>query len=249
MLSVSDPNLWQSLYESPWQHPGVAFICGGLLTFCALVARTRGPARSPRAGKPWALLFLILQLEILLDAALTGALSPLPSGSFAATLVAGVFVVLGDLRYFYLFERQLDSVHEIRPKLESENQGSPWVALRRALPISLLLPLAATVATHLFPAQVSGSRMFLGYEVGFLGLASAHAWRRLHGQNPTGERIRYVRRLFFFELAQYALWALSDLLILTGHDLGWALRTVPNLLYYAAFVPVAVLTAPPQARP
>ena len=36
----------------------------------------------------------------------------------------------------------------------------------------------------------------------------------------------------------YALWAVADVLILAGRDVGWALRIVPNQLYYAFWVPV-----------
>ena len=36
----------------------------------------------------------------------------------------------------------------------------------------------------------------------------------------------------------YALWATADLLILgTGRDVAWALRIVPNQLYYAWYLP------------
>lgn len=241
---------WQSLYDSAWQHPGVAFICGGLLTFCVLLFRARrrsGSAPAQPGGRLWALLFLLLQIEILLDAALTGALSPLASGSGAATFAATLFVILGDLRYFYLFERQLVRAHRPGPGLGPWDRT--WAALRVALPISLLLPAATGVAARLFPEHVSGNRLFLGYEIGFLLLASAHAWLRRSGHGLTMECTSYVRRLYLFELVQYALWVISDALIITGHDLGWGLRMLPNLLYYAAFVPVAVFTAPPQAQP
>ena len=33
------------------------------------------------------------------------------------------------------------------------------------------------------------------------------------------------------------LWATADVLILAGVDLGWALRLLPNQLYYAFTVP------------
>lgn len=233
MLAGNHADIWERLYQSPWQHPGVAFLGGAALTLCALL-----PRPGPGARRRWALLFLILQIEILLDAALTGALSPIASGSTTALAVGTLFVVLGDLRYFYLFERQL-----ARP------QQSPWRALQVALPLSLLLPTATGIAVRLFPQQLSGNRLFLGYEVGFLILVSMHLRLRRLGHTMTSSRRAYALRLFFFELAQYALWVLADVLIVAGHDLGWALRMVPNLLYYAAFVPVAIFTAPPEAQP
>ena len=36
----------------------------------------------------------------------------------------------------------------------------------------------------------------------------------------------------------YALWAVADVAILSGRDWGWALRLVPNQLYYGLLVPL-----------
>jgi hypothetical protein len=40
-----------------------------------------------------------------------------------------------------------------------------------------------------------------------------------------------------FAATYYALWAFADALILAGFDAGWALRMLPNQLYYALSVP------------
>ena len=46
-----------------------------------------------------------------------------------------------------------------------------------------------------------------------------------------GDVLRYVA-------LYYALWATADVLIMAGQDVGWALRMVPNQLYYAFYLPV-----------
>jgi hypothetical protein len=50
-----------------------------------------------------------------------------------------------------------------------------------------------------------------------------------------------------FEIVQYALWALADVLILSGMSWGFLLRIVPNSLYYAFFLPFVWWTAPREA--
>jgi hypothetical protein len=49
----------------------------------------------------------------------------------------------------------------------------------------------------------------------------------------------YLRTVLAYVAIYYALWATADVIILAGFDLGWALRMLPNQLYYAFFVPFA----------
>ena len=51
---------------------------------------------------------------------------------------------------------------------------------------------------------------------------------------------RYLRGLTTYAAVYYALWAGADVLIQwVGLDAGWALRVLPNQLYYAFWVPFA----------
>jgi hypothetical protein len=209
------------IYQSAWLHPGAAFLLGALGTLLVLVFARRS-----------LLLFAILELAILVDAALTGALSPLLPGGATATYAALLFVILGDLRYFYLVERQ-------------RNEAGRGRALFAATLLSLLVPIATRIVYPLAPERLVGNALYLLYELFMLGLVLGHFATR---GRMAGERGVYVRRLFFFVLCQYALWAAADVLILRGTDAGWALRVVPNLLYYCGFAPFAVLIAPKEAR-
>lgn len=212
--------MFETTYQSAWQQPGIAFLGAVPLVVLALLGFTHR----------FALLFVVLELEILLDAWLTGGLSPLSPAH--ATLAISLFVVLGDLRWFYLVERQ---VHAARKRA--------WLT---AVPLALVLPFCVGLAHELAPERFSGTLFFLVYETLFVGWALCVA--RLRLGRLDGERARFVRRLTALVVVQYALWATSDALILLHRDLGWLLRLVPNALYYVAFVPVATMRVPEGVR-
>jgi hypothetical protein len=219
---------FQTLYQSPWHHPGVALLCAGVSLLLLLASRHRQPSGFRR-------LYLLLTLAIVADALLTGALSPLPSGGWAATAAAVGGVILGDLRYFYLVERQR----------QSGSQGGRLASLVAALQVAMVVPILTAIGQALWPQLLYGNRLFLLYELSLLGILLGHYGRR---RRIAGRRGDYVRRLLAFELCQYGLWAAADVLILCGSDLGWGLRLLPNGLYYGAFVPFALLGAPPEAQ-
>jgi mono/diheme cytochrome c family protein len=50
------------------------------------------------------------------------------------------------------------------------------------------------------------------------------------------------------EAVQYALWAVSDCVILAGYPFGFGLRLIPNVIYYAGFLAVVALTIPDGPR-
>ena len=97
----------------------------------------------------------------------------------------------------------------------------------RAGVLTLVVP---ALVTPLILLGVPERYLWLGYEAGFFLLAAVlHVVRRKPVQ----------RALIRFELLQYALWLFADLVLLRGHDVGWAIRIVPNLLYYTLFLPYA----------
>ncbi len=62
------------------------------------------------------------------------------------------------------------------------------------------------------------------------------------------ERARWGNDVMAFVAVQYALWAAADLLILSGEARGFALRLVPNVMYYGAFVGYVFVRAPRSLR-
>lgn len=223
---MSDPTAaatFRSFYDSAWQHPGAAWAAGLVLIGAVSIAWR------PRLFG----LLVALEAAILVDAWMTGALSPIPAGSPWALPVAIGFVLLGDGRFFYLLERQ----RRDRPR-----------ALAAALAWTLVVPVTTSAARLLLPAVLTDARRtFLLYEVLFAVLAVAMI-AYVRSRFPASPVRVWLVRLATFELVQYALWAAADVVVLRDLDAGFALRVVPNVLYYAVFVPFAVAAAPAEAR-
>lgn len=224
--------MFRAIYDSPWHNP--ALIWAAAVVFLALWMRK----------KPFLVgFFALFTVEILADALATGGWSPLSLlKSPLTTPIAIAFVILGDFRYFLLVER-----HAIQPARRPAD-ATPMRAWASAIALSFIVPVASAIAQRELPKGAGLHATFLVYEVMFLALALAlrFAWlpRRLE---PVPAPIRaWLLRVTTFEIAQYALWATADVIILAGIDAGFALRFVPNLMYYAAFLPFVARTAPPE---
>jgi hypothetical protein len=213
--------LFASLYDSPLHVPVIPWIVAALALAWAL--RSRGFLRA---------FTVLFALEIAADAWLTGAWTPLPADSAAATVAGVVFVVLGDLRYFLLVER-------------ARRGALGGAGLGAAVALSLVVPIATQVLRAALPGAFAElRRTFLLYELLFFAFAGALAlFRRVPPGRPDGAR-RLAQRLLAFELLQYALWATADVVLIgSGADAGFLLRMVPNLMYYACFLPFALWAA------
>ena len=167
-------------------------------------------------------------LETLLDPIVGGPISRALgwADGFAGTVVMFLFVLLGDLRVFVLVFG-----------LPSEDLRY----LRRAAGFTLIVPIATGVlygsATLL--ADPHPQVMWLIYELGFLAMALwlLRRWVPADVSPENAEVSGMLRAALGFVAVYYALWASCDLLILAGVDEGWALRMLPNQLYYALWVP------------
>lgn len=220
--------MFEAVYGSTWHHPVAFWVVGlPLLVFLALRLKS---ARYRRALG----LLLAFQLLILTDAWLTSAWSPFADGTAAKTAVAVTFVILGDLRYLLILQRF---------GLDEEKAASPLRRWAVPLAASLVVPIASKVVAVGWADQPRV--LFLVYELMFAALAIGVLVvvlpRRRDAQAPL-----WVKRLTQFEIAQYILWASADVVILSGHDVGFLLRLVPNVMYYALFVPFAWWSAPEE---
>ncbi len=222
-------------YDSAWQHPGLAWL-GTLAVFLwATLQRSKQgalPASQTRCplSRSRILLLWTLQLAVFLDALCTGALSPIPAPSALATASAVVFVILGDARFFFVL---------LDPALSSRGLS---LRILHAVLISGAFSVAAYAVKQALPMQLTSSRhLFLTYEL--MMFVACLVLMGLLCRRPDGQRKACQRRMLAFEVAQYGLWALADIVILSAQrwsDMGYALRIVPNALYYVAFVPFAV---------
>jgi len=213
---------WEALYKGAGQGLWALVVVPVLFLGWVAVRGAAGAGVEPRAAgfvRRWAPLFALLAL---VDVVATGPLgwSPLP------------FVLLGDYRVFALV---LVVMQPTRSRASVLLEAVAWTLVVPAFAWGTLR-LIETVAVPQPPTM-----LWCVYEIGFVGLADAFvAW--LVPRRVTADREpvrRYVRAVLGFVVLYYALWALADVLILGAHDRGWALRIVPNQLYYGFFVPFA----------
>lgn len=225
--------MFRAIYESSWHSP-VALWALATVLFAWLMRR-----------RPFLTAWLALfTVEILADAWATGGLSPLkPPWS---TPIAIAFVILGDFRYFLLVERFVR-----RPEAKPSDATAPS-AWGTAVALAFVVPVVSSIGNRALEGRVTDTRWtFLTYELTFLVLALVLRFvilpRRLAG---AGAPLRaWLLRVTTFEVAQYALWAAADVIILAGADVGFALRLVPNTMYYALFLPFVAWAAPKEIDP
>lgn len=214
--------LVKALYDSGWHHPFAAYL--GLAVLVVLLVRM------PRGTFlfRWAALF---GLVLAADATITGAWSPLPSSSPLFTPLSIAFVILGDARFFYLQER-----------FSRPDASRLRVTIVAAL-TSLVVPVTSTLLREVFPLLSEGRWLFLTYELLALGWVLG-TWRVRYGRDHDPETRRWLVRVTAIFATLYALWATADVLILLDVELGYLLRIVPNVLYYAVFLVATIALAP-----
>jgi len=217
--------VWQALYDSPLHHPGLAWLALVVSAF-ALASRQR-------------FLFgflVVFGLEMAADALASSPFVKIPGALGSAVAVA--FVVAGDLRLFVVTERC------------AEARGLSPAAVARAVGLSLVVPVASSVVRALSANVAATPRLqYLVYEALFVGAAlvyRATLSRRLATAAPA--RRRWALRLVELVLVQYLLWATCDVLVLVGFAPALAVRILPNIMYYALFLPAVYLWAPAEER-
>ncbi|MCC6763803.1 MAG: hypothetical protein IT293_03990 [Deltaproteobacteria bacterium] len=246
---------WHDLYRSDLQSAVAVTIVPLLfLLYLAWTERPDGSGIVPGARRfveAWAGTFAVLTVvDPLAGGPLLRVLGVADAPVATAVMVA--FVLLGDFRVYLLVfalmthagaqhdARVADPVFATRDALRLV---PPRAALAAAL-ATLVVPLVAVAAEALVRTRVAAppaQSIWLAYELAFLVVALAlRQWVVPVRVPGTAPRLRiYLRRVLAYVATYYALWALADALIIAGLDLGWALRILPNQLYYAFWVPFA----------
>jgi hypothetical protein len=210
---------WQAFYGADWQFPfGVMAVPFAFLVYRAIARERREDALDAGLAPFVSLWVTLFTLVALLDPLATGPLAR-ALGSRAESLLGFTFVLLGDFRVYWL---------ALRFRAPAQTGAR---AAREALALSLPAPAIAGLASL---ALGTGQAMWLTHELVSLALAFALA-RLAAPVDP--RRAAFVRSALGFFAAHYALWAAADVLILAGVDAGWAVRLVPNQLYYGFLVP------------
>lgn len=225
---------WAEFYRSDLQ----SVLAPLVLPFAFLVYRAAQSTRYDSAVTPYCARFvdrytLLFAVLTLLDPIATGPLLGWLGWKDAAagSAVSFGFVYLGDFRVLALIFG-----------VALYDRGLPR-ALGIAAAATLIVPALAGSGYALLTwlvGDLPGQVLWLIYELGFMGLALilARRWipRRRGSLSPA--TIAFLRDAAAFAVVYYALWASADLLIaFAGLDAGWAIRVVPNQLYYAAWVP------------
>lgn len=229
---MSAASSWHALYQSDLQSLYALVALPAAFLAYALARPARGRDPQARFVLGWSIAFA---LETIVDPIATGPLSrALPEAGRQAVML--LFVLLGDWRVLLLvFALAYGTGRRARAFAHS-------AALSFAVPIfAYLVDLRLRALWPGLPGQV----LWLVYELGFLALALALRGPLLARLAPgarRGER-RLARAVLALAATYYALWACADLLILAGVDSGWALRMLPNQLYYALTVPFVYFAA------
>jgi len=225
---------WHDVYDSPAQGLWGLIVVPAIFLLRILIAPPTGAGTEPHAAafvRRYALLFAV---ETIADPTATGPLLRwlgLTSGFLADTAMLP-FVLLGDFRVFLLL---LVVAAPTAPLATTLLAAAGWTAV---------VPAIAWPLTHVLHAtrrNLPDTTLWLLYESAFAALALG--WRAwiVPLRVPDRPHVRaYLRLLCTYVATYYALWATADLLVIAGVDLGWALRIVPNQLYYSFWLPVAV---------
>jgi hypothetical protein len=214
---------WEALYRSPAQGLWALLVLPVLFLAWLAVRGAKGAGVEPRAEtfvRRWAAVFALVAI---VDLVATGPLE----------LPLVPFVLLGDFRVFALI---LVVMHPARPRLVTLVQAALW---------TLVVPVVAYGTIQLVETiaiKQPDTLLWCLYEIFFVLLAEAFVIWLLPRVAADREPVRrYLRAVLAFVVLYYALWALSDVVTLSGYDWGWGLRMLPNQLYYGLFVPFAYL--------
>jgi hypothetical protein len=208
---------WGAFYHSELQSLRLLLIVPSLFLLYLAVARPSARTPSQRFMLAWALIFSALTL---LDPIANGPVArALGLSGLPATLWMFAFVLLGDFRVLVVLLTEAGRAADVR------------AGVRRAAVLTLLVPATTGVLyapVYLGWIAAPGQVLWLIYELLFAALA---LFLRARARDAD------LRAIALFVFAYYALWATADVLILAGVDAGWAVRVLPNQLYYGFTVP------------
>lgn len=222
------PGAFEAFYASPLQHPILLWVAAAL----GVVACLARPGLHPSLRAYGVGLGALSALDAWLTASPVPGIGALPEGLRGA--VPLFFVLAGDLRYLLIVTAGTpDGALAPTPR-----------SLAAAAALTLVVPGLSQAAMALLPGATAGPRvLYLVYEILFAALAAGLAAR-----HPGARAAPWIRAVSGFVVLYYGLWAAADALLLaTGSDAAWALRVVPNVLYYGGLVAAIAWLAP--ARP
>jgi hypothetical protein len=230
--AFSFEGIYRSDLQSLW-----ALLVAPIAFLAWRAARPTDPTRAivPEASRFVSVLTLCFAVLTMVDPISTGPIAHLESleGTPLPLLIMFFFVLLGDFRVLLL------TIGVARPE-QTLPRRLGWAAA-----VTLVVPLITGLIygpLSLLVADLHGQWLWMIYEAGFamLCIALSRRWlsRSLEGAANAVAKQDFLRDVFAYSAAYYVLWLFADALIVVGDlDLGWAIRIVPNQLYYALWVP------------
>jgi hypothetical protein len=223
---------WQAFYASDAQGVYALLPVPALFLAWWLAAGPRPRAQADPVQRFAALWAPLFALETLLDPLVSGLLARALGLEGAAALALVIpFVLLGDFRIYWLLFALGD------PAVDAARSA------RRAAQFTFAVPFAAVAifygGVRSLAPDAPGQGIWLVYELAFCAMLIGLRRRWLDARAAqVPDRARMMRAILDYALLYYALWAACDAAILScSLDLAWALRAVPNQLYYSFTVP------------
>ena len=225
---------WHAFYTSDLQGVySLLVLPAFFLLYLFATRRARGAIGETAEARLVRLYALGWSVETLVDPIATGPLlGALPLGNAGATALGLTFVLLGDFRVFLIVFALCDRDRMGRSPTMEALLWAPIVAVSA-------FAVHAGLGAVFGPLPTQG--LWLIHELMFVAMAWVLS-ARIVPTRASGERVVPLRRITGFVALYYGLWATADVLILSGFDAGWLLRTLPNQLYYAVWVPFVYVT-------
>ncbi len=222
---------FEAIYASEWQAVWALWVAPLLFLLFRLRGEPLESVRHPALARWIDLYCVVFAVQTLVDpVSTTTAVRVLDLPPPVATALGVFFVWLGDVRVLvFVF------AVAAHPRW--------WRGLLPAVGLAALVPALAYAAysgaaTSGGGAGVDPRWLYLTHEVFFVALALGLRGVWLPERSGLEPRLaRLLSEALLYCAGYYALWALSDVVILLGVDAGYALRIVPNQLYYAFWVP------------
>ena len=199
---------FETFYQSPIQHPVLLWISNLLCTALALVSiRSLDSSKKSKVRNFILLWALISALDAWLSANQVFGIGALSAPY--SSIIPFLFVWAGDYRIFLAMDSRKFSF--------------------RGVAACFVVPILAGILTRGQEPRI----LFLVYEALFL------VWILLYSRLTQLDKKPAARMIRKLSLGFYSLWVIADLLILSlpapSNDLGFAVRVIPNLIYYGAF--------------
>lgn len=218
--------MWEQIYNSKIVHPVIPLVFLGIFFIFFL-----------RAGKPARWYFVSFTILTVTDALVTGGWLSSFLPSFLIQILSVFFILIGDAKYYIFISLLAYNARKLSVALAVPNKVSLGL---NTVTLTLIAPFTTIAAWYARPEWFSSERnVFLVYEVTFAVINILFRISAIPKKLPdsAGTEYGFLMRLNGYVGLQYALWALSDLLILKGQDAGFGLRMIPNLMFYVFFLP------------